>query len=64
MNHPKAQDIIDKVASGEMEPKKYKIQIADEHFTYIDFYDDRQIWCIYNHKNGKLHGKSEWWFPN
>jgi len=64
MTHPKIQEIIDKVASGEMEPKEYKIQIDDEYFTYIDFYDNKQILYIYNFKNGELHGKSAEFYSN
>jgi len=64
MNHSKVQEIIDKVRSGEMEAKEYKIQIDDEYFTYISFYPNKQTWYIHNFKNGSLHGKSEGWFSN
>jgi len=49
--HAKVQEIIDKVISGDLEPKYYKIQIDDEHFTCISFYPNKQIWYIHNYKN-------------
>jgi len=62
--HAKVQEIIDKVKSGEIEPKRYKIQIDDEYFTHINFYPNKQLWYIHNFKNGRLHGKCVGLHPN
>jgi len=62
--HEKVQEIIDKVASGELEPDWYVIQIDDEYDIRINFYPNKQIWYIHNLKNDKPHGICAGWFAN
>ena len=62
--HAKVQEIIDKVKSGYLEPKRYVIQIEDGCSVSINFYLNKQIWYIDNYKNNEFHGKSEGWFSN